>query len=104
MVYGIACNQSPSFGNAHAKVAETAENMAVVYRRMGELEKALEIYKRVLEQKRSTYGHLAKKEMIGNVLHQKGDLKNALLRHRKALAIQEVALGPSHDVLQGFLF
>ena len=33
---------------------------------------------------------------IGNVLSAKGDYEGALIRLQKALAIQEVALGPSH--------
>jgi tetratricopeptide (TPR) repeat protein len=33
---------------------------------------------------------------IGNVLSAQGDNENALLRYKKALSIQEVALGPSH--------
>jgi hypothetical protein len=33
---------------------------------------------------------------IGNVLSAQGDYENALLHLKKAQAIQEVALGPSH--------
>ncbi len=33
---------------------------------------------------------------LGNVLSAQGDYENALLHLQKALAIQEVALGPSH--------
>ena len=32
---------------------------------------------------------------IGNVLQLQGDYEHALLRYQKALAIQEVALGPA---------
>jgi hypothetical protein len=39
------------------RVAETEENMANVCMEMGQLEKALETYERVLKTKCSTYGN-----------------------------------------------
>ncbi len=59
-------------------------------------EKDLEITKNALGDSHASVAFTEIGIMIGNVLLQKGDYENALLRYQKALKIREAALGPSH--------
>jgi hypothetical protein len=90
-------NKKPRWG--HVRVAETEENMVIVYQKMGEFEKALETYKKVLETKCRTYGHFhasvaTTKQNIGVLYQHKGDQTSANVQFKEAFDIFMLSLGP----------
>ena len=88
-------------GDNSKYILEAQGTMAVCLQKLGDLERSLTLYEKVLEGQVRCYGTesaivAATEDRIGIVLMNKGDYENALIRHQKALDIGVKCLGHSH--------
>ena len=84
-----------------ADVANTYNNIGIVYRNKGDLENALLQHQRALEIRTRVYGQehpdvATSCNNIGIVYKEKGDLENALLQYQRALEIRTRVFGSEH--------
>ena len=88
-------------GPEHPSVAITLNNLAVLYKSMGDYEKALPLYQRALDICENVLGpqHPSVATTLNNlaVLYESmGDYEKALPLYQRALDISENVLGPQH--------
>ena len=92
-------------GHDHLDVAKTEENMAIIYDEQGKFEKALEIYRKVLETKIRVCGHehpdvADTYSNIGLVYDSLGNTEMDKEMTTKAYHIYLEVLGPDHPKTQ----
>jgi tetratricopeptide (TPR) repeat protein len=90
------------FGAVHPGVASTLGNMAVLYEDRGDLVRAEQTYREVLEMRRKLFGprHPSVARTLNNLaifLQQHGDPRAAEPLYREALSIADQSLGPVHE-------
>ena len=90
-----------NLGPEHPDVATTLNNLAGLYKSMGEYEKALPLYKRALEIYEKVLGpeHPSVATMLNNLAglyKSMGEYEKALPLYKRALEIYEKVLGPEH--------
>ncbi|PAV12059.1 hypothetical protein ASJ81_07905 [Methanosarcina spelaei] len=88
-------------GPENPSVATALNNLAGLYKRMGEYEKALQLYQRTLDIREKTLGsqHPDFATTLNNfaeLYRQMGEYEKALSLYQKALEIDEKVLGPYH--------
>ena len=93
--------QEQALGTDHPDTASSYNNLAAVYKALGEFDKALEYHQKALRIKEQALGsdHPATATSYNNlaaVYYDLRDLGKALEYHEKALRIQEQALGTDH--------
>ena len=97
----MEAQQVKSLGPDHPDIDTTYNNMAVVLRNQGQLERAMVMYEKALaisvkslgpdhSEVGGTYNNMA------IVLESQGQLERAMVIHEKALAIMVKSLGPDH--------
>ena len=91
----------PELGPEHPDVATTLNNLAGLYRQMGDYEKALPLYQKALDIREKVLG--SQHPDVANTLNNlallysdMGDYEKALPLYQKALEIYEKVLGPNH--------
>ena len=93
-------------GDEHLDVALTRENMAIIYKNQGQYEKALEIYKSVLETKIRVCGHehrdVANSKYNMALLHKRrGEMETARQLFLECETIYAKVYGPDHSKTLG---
>jgi tetratricopeptide (TPR) repeat protein len=88
-------------GPEHLDVATTLNNLALLYYKMGDYEKALPLYQRALDIREKVLGpqHPDVATTLNNLAgfyDNMGDYEQALPLYQRALDISEKALGPQH--------
>src|SRR5674536_180127 len=91
----------PELGPEHQDVATTLNNLAGLYRQMGDYEKALPLYQRALDIREKVLGpqHPSVATTLNNLAglyESMGDYEKALPLYQRALEIIEKVLGPQH--------
>ena len=88
-------------GQIHPDIASNLNNIGLVLKELGDMQKAREYYERALTINEATYGsnhpHVAANlNNIGIILDELGDFTRAREYYERALAIDEAAYGPNH--------
>jgi tetratricopeptide (TPR) repeat protein len=88
-------------GREHASVARARENVAALYQRLNEFEKAKPLYRRALEvyEKGDRDSQVRASVVLHNLALMESYIPNAISLHEKSLALKEKLFGPeSHEV------
>ncbi len=88
-------------GSEHPDIAETLNNLALLYESMGEYEKALTLYQRALEIRENLLGpeHLDVaiiRNNLASLYDSMGEYSKALPLYKRVLDIREKVLDPKH--------
>ena len=88
----------------HLSVAKTLNNLAGLYFKIGNYEKALPLYQRALDIRERELGTQCPifgltLDRIGLLYHYMGDYEKALPLYQRALDIYENVLGPEHPII-----
>jgi tetratricopeptide (TPR) repeat protein len=88
-------------GSEHPSVANSLNNLALLYHHMGDHKKALPLYERALDIREKVLGpqHPSVANSLNNLAllyHHMGDYEKARPLYQRALDIREKVLGPQH--------